>query len=122
MSRGKVTVGYGTSFEKEMEVVDFFQAKYSDNRLISICEIENGSLLAVVENPQSTGRNTQSSIWLSKESFIGMISTAFLYFEAKGESFQDLLKSAVENGHIDYTFSDNLNALDEYHVKNKKHE
>lgn len=112
MSRGKVTVGFGTAEQKEMEIIDFVQAEFRDHRLISISEIEDGSLVTVVENPKSTGRNTQATIWLSKESFIGMLSTAFIYFSAKGEDLGKLMQTAVENNQIDYTFSDNLTALD----------
>lgn len=112
MSRGKVTVGFGTAEQREMEIIDFVQAEFKDHRLISIIQIEDDSLVAVVENPKSSGRNTQASIWLSKESFIGMLSTAFIYFSAKGEDLGELMKSAVENNEIDYTFSDNLTALD----------
>lgn len=112
MSRGKVTVGFGTAEQKEMEIIDFVQAEFKDHRLISISEIEDGSLVTVVENPKSTSRNTQATIWLSKESFIGMLSTAFIYFSAKGEDLGKLMQTAVENNQIDYTFSDNLTALD----------
>jgi hypothetical protein len=112
MSRGKVTVGYGTVEQREMEITNFVQAGFKDHRVISISEIEDGSIVAVVENPKSTSRNTQATIWLSKESFIGMIATAFIYFSAKGEDLGNLMQSAVEKNEIDYTFSDNLTALD----------
>lgn len=111
MSRGKITVGVGTPERRELEIVDFVQAEYKDHRLISISQIEDGSLVAVVENPASTGRNTQATIWLSKESFVGMLSTAFLYFSAKGEDLGELMKSVVEREDINYTFSDNLEGI-----------
>lgn len=108
MSRGKIKVGYGTAEERELEIVDFVQAEYKDHRLITISEIEDGSLVTVVENPKSSGRNIQSTIWLSKESFMGMLSTAFLYFSAKGEDLGELMKSAIDNNDIHYSYSDNL--------------
>lgn len=111
MSRGKITVGYGTAEQRELEIVDFVQAEFKDHRLISISQIEDGSLVAVVENPASSGRNTQATIWLSKESFVGMLSTAFLYFSAKGEDLGELMKSVVESEDISYTYSDNLTAI-----------
>lgn len=113
VSRGKVTVGFGTTEQREMEIIDFVQAEFKDHRLISISEIEDGSLVTVVENPKSSGRNTQATIWLSKESFVGMLSTAFIYFSAKGQDLGKLMQEAVERNKIDYTFSDNLTALDE---------
>jgi len=66
-------------------------------------------LVGVVENPPSTGRNTQASIWLSKESFIGLLSTAMLYFNIKGEDIQKLLEESIQGNEVDYSFSDNLN-------------
>mgnify|MGYP007100109641 CR=1 FL=1 len=111
MSRGKITVGYGTAEQRELEIIDFVQAEYKDHRLISVSQIEDGSLVAVVENPKSTGRNTQATIWLSKESFVGMLATAFLYFSAKGEDLGQLMKDVVERDNIDYSYSDNLTAL-----------
>ena len=113
VSRGKVTVGFGTAEQREMEIIDFVQAEFKDHRLISISEIEDGSLVTVVENPKSSGRNTQATIWLSKESFVGILSTAFIYFSAKGQDLGKLMQEAVERNKIDYTFSDNLTALDE---------
>ena len=113
MSRGKITVGYGTAEQRELEIVDFVQAEYKDHRLISISQIEDGSLVAVVENPQSSGRNIQATIWLSKESFVGMLSTAFLYFSAKGEDLSQLMKTVVEKDDIQYSYSDNLTTISE---------
>jgi len=111
MSIGKIIVGYGTAEQRELEIVDFVQAEYKDHRLISISQIEDGSFAAVVENPQSSGRNTQTTIWLSKESFLGMLSTAFLYFSAKGEDLGELMKDVVEKDDIQYSHSDNLTSI-----------
>lgn len=105
---GKITVGVGTNQRRELEVVDFIQARFKNNRIISISQIEDGSFVGAVENPPSSGRNTQSTIWLSKESFIGLLSTAMLYFNLKGEDMQKLLEESAEGEKIDYSFSDNL--------------
>ena len=105
---GKITVGYGTPDQKELQIVDFLQAQFKDHRLISISEIEDGSIASAVENPPSTGRHSQASIWLSKESLIGLLSTAILYFNLKGEDLEDLFKQAVAKDEIEYTYSDNL--------------
>lgn len=105
---GKITVGIGTKDQRELEIVDYVQAHFKDNRIISVSQIEDGSFVGTVENPPSTGRNTQSSIWLSRESFIRLLSTAMLYFNVKGEDMQKLLEESIENNEIDYTFSNNL--------------
>ncbi len=106
---GKITVGVGTNEQRELQIVDFVQAHFKDNRIISVSQIEDGTLVGVVENPPSTGRNTQASIWLSKESFIGLLSTAMLYFNVKGEDIQKLLEESIQGNEVDYSFSDNLN-------------
>lgn len=106
---GKITVGVGTSQQTDLEMVDFVQAKFKDNRIITVSEIEDGSLIGVVENVRSSGRASEASIWLSKESFIGLISTAMLYFNIKGEDMQELLKQSLDEEDVKYTFSDNLN-------------
>lgn len=106
---GKITVGVGTNGQRELQVVDFVQAHFKDNRIISVSQIEDGTFVGVVENPPSTGRNPQASIWLSKESFIGLLSTAMLYFNVKGEDMQKLLEESIQGNEVDYSFSDNLN-------------
>lgn len=111
MSRGKIIVGCGTAEQRELEIVDFLQAEFKGHRLISISQIEDGSLVVAVENPASSGRNTQATIWLTKESFVGMVAAAFLYFSAKGEDFGELIKAAVQRKDINYTYSDNLNTI-----------
>jgi hypothetical protein len=111
MQKGKATVGYGTSEQREMEILDFFQSEYKDHRLITFCQLEDGSFVATIENPTSTGRSPQSNIWLSKESMIGLIATGLLYFESRGEKVSELLQQSVEKGMINYTFSDNLKQI-----------
>ena len=106
---GKFTAGYGTSEEKELQIVDFVQANYKDNRIISISHIEDGTFVGAVENPPSTGRITQATIWLTKESFIGLLITAMLYFNAKGEDMQKLIEESITGKEVHYSFSDNLN-------------
>jgi len=108
MTYGKITVGYGTKEQRELEIKNFVQANFIDNRLINIAEIEDGSYLIAVENPQSTGRATQVSIWLGKESFIAVLGTAHLYLSAKGEDSGRLLQEVTVNNDIQFSFSDNL--------------
>lgn len=107
---GKITVGVGTPQQTDLEMVDFVQAKFKDDRTVTVSEIEDGSLIGVVENSPLSNRASQASIWLSKESFIGLMSTAMLYFNLKGEDMQELLKQSVDGNEVKYTFSDNLSA------------
>jgi hypothetical protein len=105
---GKVTVGSGTSQQREIEISEFLQANFKDNRLASVIKLEDGSFICGVENPSSSGRNAQSTIWLTKESLIGMIATAALYFKIKGEDLQDLIEDSAQSEDIEYRYSDNL--------------
>ena len=105
---GKITVGFGTLEQKELEIVDFVKAEFKNNRIVSVSQIEDNSFLLAVENIQSTGRNPQSTMWLSEESLIGLLSTAMLYFEIKGQDLKELLARSVSGNNVNYTISDNL--------------
>lgn len=109
---GKITVGVGTGEQRELQIVDFVQAHFKDNRTISVSQIEDGTFVGAVNNHPSTGRETQATIWLSKESFIALLSTALLYFDIKGEDMQKLLAETIQDGKVDYSFLDNLNGAD----------
>lgn len=105
---GNITVGVGTGQMRDLEITDFVQAAYEDNRVVTISEIEDGTMCAMVENIGSSGRAPQANIWLSKESFIAVLSTAFIYFDLKGEDIKPLFESIAKNEGIEYRCSDNL--------------
>ena len=108
MSRGKITVGTGDD-QREIEISDFVQCAFKNNRIVSVCGLDDGSMVLAVENPPSTGRATQASIWLSEESVLGLISTCFLYFSSKGKNIEELFLSSVNNSDVvDFVYSDNL--------------
>ncbi len=107
-SLGCITVGVGTALQREVQIEAFIQVDFPDHRVISVARLEDGSICTTVENTQSSGRNPQSSIWLSKESFIGMITAANLYLLRNGENIDELLKDCVANKDIAYTCSKNL--------------
>lgn len=112
MSRGKVTIGYGSDEQKELEILDFVQAEYISNRLISISQLEDETFILSVENPKSSGRNEQSIMRLSEESFMGLVSTCMLYLSAKEYDIQELLSKSVRDNKVEYCFSDNLKGLE----------
>lgn len=105
---GKITVGVGTNEMRDLSVTDFVRATYIDGRHVSICSIEDGSISVSVENLVSTGRAPQANIWLSKESLLAVLSTAFIYFDLKDVDLKKLFEETVNGGKIDYQFSDNL--------------
>lgn len=111
-SRGKVTVGVGGDAPREVEIKDFIQARYKGNRLITIATLEDESVSVSVENPVSSGRAPQQGLWLSEESFVALLSSAFLYYSCKGQDMGQILMKAVEQNKdtVDFSMSDNLSS------------
>lgn len=105
---GSITVGVGTSERRVLEITEFIQADFKDHRTISIGKLEDDTYIFGVENPKSTGRADQATIWLSKESAVGMITTAIVYFTAKGIDFKSLLAESLSTDEIQLQWSDNL--------------
>lgn len=103
---------YGHVLDSEnnkIQIDSFVRAIYIDNRLISVMKLEDGSYTLAVENHQSSGRSIQSTMRLSEESFVGLVSTIFMFFQCSNTDVQSLLeKSISEDKLIDYMFSDNL--------------
>lgn len=113
-SYGKITVGTGTTIQKDLQVLDMVQAQFTDNRLITCAGIEGNTFLLAVENPESTGRATSMKMWVSRESFFALITTALMYLNAKRLDAKDELQKCVRSGDINYCFSDNLQQIDFY--------
>lgn len=109
-SFGKATIGFGTSEQTELEIVDFLKAEYKDNRLITVAMLEDESFIFAVENPVSSGRAPHQSMRLGKESAIGMLSTLLLYFNTKlGENrMQEAIKEASVRNEIQFSTSANF--------------
>lgn len=105
---GKVSFMDDNFVKQELDIIDHIQARYLDNRLITVATVEDGSTILSVENPESSGRHGVSQMRLTKESLIGLLSTLLLYYEAKEINIQKQLVDAVESGKIDYTLTDNL--------------
>ena len=104
---GTATVGHGTPFEKQIKVQDWVQARFNNNRLVSISTlVNNEGYILMVENPESSGRTSQK-MWLSEESFAATIATSHIFFECKKLDLVKLTDNA-SNGKIEYNFSKNL--------------
>lgn len=111
---GKAVIAAETSERREVDVIDFVQASYTGNRVITVSSLDNdeGYILSV-ENVASSGRNPNSQMFLSKESFIGLMSTSILYWGCKGIDMADLIKEATQGKSINYNFSDNLKSIED---------
>ena len=104
---GTIVVGVGDE-QRTLQIKDFVTAEFSD-RLIHISTIEDGSICAQVNNPEGVERAASASIWLSKESFLGLVSTAMIYFGAKEMDFEKELNEAIgHEKYVSYQYSDNL--------------
>lgn len=108
---GKAVVAYGSSEQRELEIIDFVKARFKDNRVITIGHVEGGYICGV-ENPPSTGRSAQSTIWLTKESLLGLFSVCTLYFTITGEDMDKIIKESMDGDTIEYSLSDNLKPLE----------
>ena len=104
-SIGKVTVGYGTKEQKEIEVACFVRASFKDHRLATISELEDGSIVGAIENPESSGRNTQAKIWLTEESFLSLVATYYVYCMKRGKDLEKLLTEIALKNDIEYEFA-----------------
>ena len=111
-THGKVTVGFGTIQEQELDIVDFVQAEFADHRLVSVTELEDDTLTMSVENPASTGRATSQSIRLGRESFVALIMTAHLFFQLKGLDMAKVLEEVAINEEINYSYSAGITSPD----------
>lgn len=105
---GKTTVGFGTKDQRELNITNFARARWEDNRICSVLEIEDGSIQLAVENISSSGRAPLQVIWLSHESAIGLISTALLYCAAKGIDLAAEALKISESEDIEITLTPEL--------------
>lgn len=109
---GNITVGYGKVDQHELKIIDYVRSLYINERFASCVKLEDGSYCISIENITSTGRNPQNAMWLSEESFVGLLANCLLYLQIKNLDVTELLKKAVKNGSIEYSVSDNLTPLD----------
>lgn len=94
---GYLTVGFGGPEERKIRIVDYFRATFKDHRLITMSELEAGSFYLSVENPTSTGRAILNQMWLSKDSFTGLVTLAMLAMRDKEMHLAELLKQMEQH-------------------------
>jgi hypothetical protein len=104
---GTISSGLGKD-KKEFAIVDYLRSTFADHRLISVYGVEGDSLVLRVENYQSSGRNPDQQLWLSRESVVGLLGTAMLYFSARGDDLGQLLQQSLKHDQIQYERSDNM--------------
>ncbi|WP_216726121.1 hypothetical protein [Hymenobacter siberiensis] len=111
MNNEEQPVSYGEIVKpngEKLQIIDYLQADYVDNRVISVSTIENGSVLLAVENPASTGRNTRNQMWLSAESAFGLLNAMHMYYLAKGVNMEDAVRACAKSDQVTYRKTPNL--------------
>lgn len=101
-----ITVGYGTPEQREIGVDDYVQAQFKDGRLITVMKLEDNSFMSVVENPEKSGRHPRQEIWLSEESFAGLMSVCWLLGAHSDFDMDAAVRLASEDKDIHYVFSE----------------
>ena len=90
--------------KKKMKVTDMVRSIFQDNRLITIAKLEDNTFVLSIENPISSGRNTQQLMRLTEESFYALHYTYSLYFHAKKIDLEEKLKEFIEKKEINYEY------------------
>ena len=108
---GHITIGVGKPEQKDVAITEYLRSTFIDNRFVSVIKLENDAFVISVENLVSSGREPVNQMYLSKESFVALISTAMLYFTCKNEDLNDLLKQVIQGKEINYTCSDNIKPI-----------
>ena len=101
-----ITVGVGTDKERKLKIINGLVAKFTDDRLIQVEEVEGGSYTITVSNPLDSIRSNQS-MWLSKDSFLAVIYTALLYCECGELNIEKRIQECTDDNTVLYnTFGD----------------
>lgn len=90
---------------KKIDIVDFIQSEFKDHRLITVAKLEDETFLLSVENPQSTGRASQSNMRLTEESLLGLFASCLIYFEHNNIDFGNKLQELINSEEIQYSFT-----------------
>lgn len=109
MSVGTITIGVGTDRERTIQITDMLRCEVKDHQLVTIAKDEEGNYLLSIENPASTGRFPETSMYLTEGSFIALLSTVHLFLDKKNINMEEMLKSFVfdkESVHYEYQFSE----------------
>jgi len=103
---GEVTLGYWHDPVKKVSITDMVRCEFSDHRLVTVAHTEEDCYLLAVENPQSTGRANQTSMYLTEGSVASLFYTYILYLEHNGIDVNELSKKYIlDDQEIKYEFS-----------------
>ena len=112
-SYGTVKTDEGDGIIGQVEIKDFIQSSFKDNRLITVATLADDTVVLLVENPISTGRATKSVMRLSPDSFSGLYSAILMYMACKNIDPIEFSKQSHKDNSVEYTYSDNLEPIAE---------
>ena len=108
-SHGKLTVGFGTPQQREIEVKDYIAFSAADDRKVSIAElVDDQGYIVSVENYPSSGRNTANTMWLSKESLQAVGFAFHMFNAAKGWEPDQVIEEVFGSPDFVFYHSDGL--------------
>ena len=89
---------------KQIKIIDFIQSSFVGSRTVTVAKLEDGSYGLSVENTVSSGRALQSSMRLTEESLLALMSSCMLYFHHNDIDLEEKLQSIMtsEEAIIEY--------------------
>lgn len=106
MENGYIEVD-NASGKTQIEIVDYIQSYFVGGRTITVAKLEDNTYGLAVENPKSSGRALQSSLRLTEESFIALLSSCMLYFHHNNIDVVEKINSLINNEALNYSYSKN---------------
>jgi len=101
---GKLTAGYGTPEQKEINIIDGIQVEYKEGRTTNTVTLEDGSTFIELINSPESGRPKVPQLWLSTDSLLALTHSLLLYcYEKKLD-----VKAYGDQNFITANFTDNL--------------
>ena len=103
---GEITLGYGSDSARKVVITDMVRCEFADHRLVTGAHTDEDAYLLSVENPQSTGRASQTNMYLTEGSAAALFYTYILYLEHNGIDVNELFKKYIlDDQEIKYEFS-----------------
>lgn len=97
MNTGTITIGYGSEHERKVKSTNMVRCEFSDHRLVTVAKTEEDCYLLCIENPKSSCREPQTSMYLTEGSAVALLSTYMLYMEHNEIDAQELFKKYILN-------------------------
>lgn len=77
---GEITLGYGSDSARKVVITDMVRCEFADHRLVTVAHTDEDAYLLSVENPQSTGRASQTNMYLTEEAqLLFFILTSYIW-------------------------------------------